>query len=299
MRLRRHFDRPYLSTSLREVWSRRWNMTASQLLREVVYDPVLAALEGRSLDRAEGSRSSAAGSAPAAQQKAQTASVAPAGGEPGSAAAAKAAKAARSPAVAASAAATAPIQPKGAAPAADATAPATDKPVVQAVETAAPAAPRRPSRGHMLTAQLAAFAASGLAHEMIVAYSNRVVTGEWGAFFLLQWVLSTGEALLDKALMRRVAAADAAAAAAAARVAGAAAGKPQAPRAAEDALTAVCRLLLNPWLRRLTTILLGWWSSHIVLWQPVSRYGLDRRVISNFSFGGSAVPKPLPVGVLT
>jgi hypothetical protein len=122
------------------------------------------------------------------------------------------------------------------------------------------------------------------------------VTGEWGAFFLLQWVLSTAEGLLDKALVRRVAAADAAAAAA--RDAGAAAGKPQEPRAAGDALTAVCRLLLNPWLRRLTTILLGWWSSHIVLWQPVSRYGLDRRVISNFSVGGGAVPKPLPAGVL-
>ncbi|TVU22674.1 hypothetical protein EJB05_32389, partial [Eragrostis curvula] len=42
MELERQFDRPYLSTSLREFWGRRWNLMVSAILRSAVYDPVRA-----------------------------------------------------------------------------------------------------------------------------------------------------------------------------------------------------------------------------------------------------------------
>uniref|UniRef100_A0ACD5YAK8 Uncharacterized protein n=1 Tax=Avena sativa TaxID=4498 RepID=A0ACD5YAK8_AVESA len=36
------FDRPYLASSLREFWGRRWNLMVSAILRPSVYDPVRA-----------------------------------------------------------------------------------------------------------------------------------------------------------------------------------------------------------------------------------------------------------------
>lgn len=39
-----HFDAPYLSCSLADYWSRRWNLTVGYVLRFVCYDPVI---EGR------------------------------------------------------------------------------------------------------------------------------------------------------------------------------------------------------------------------------------------------------------
>ncbi|TKW05016.1 hypothetical protein SEVIR_7G148300v4 [Setaria viridis] len=38
------FDRPYLSSSLRDFWGRRWNLSVSALLRQVVFRPVRARL---------------------------------------------------------------------------------------------------------------------------------------------------------------------------------------------------------------------------------------------------------------
>ncbi|TVU04169.1 hypothetical protein EJB05_50262, partial [Eragrostis curvula] len=42
MELEMQFDRPYLSSSLREFWGRRWNLMVSAILRSAVYDPVRA-----------------------------------------------------------------------------------------------------------------------------------------------------------------------------------------------------------------------------------------------------------------
>ena len=39
-----HFDRPWLTTSISEFWSVRWNLVVGALLRDLVYDPIL---EGR------------------------------------------------------------------------------------------------------------------------------------------------------------------------------------------------------------------------------------------------------------
>ncbi|KAF0935090.1 hypothetical protein E2562_030333 [Oryza meyeriana var. granulata] len=44
MELEPQFDRPYLSASLQDFWGRRWNLTASAVLRPAVYDPVKARL---------------------------------------------------------------------------------------------------------------------------------------------------------------------------------------------------------------------------------------------------------------
>jgi hypothetical protein len=40
--VRPQFVRPYLATSLRDLWGRRWNLPASAVLRAAVYDPVRA-----------------------------------------------------------------------------------------------------------------------------------------------------------------------------------------------------------------------------------------------------------------
>eukprot|EP00882_Tetradesmus_deserticola_P018829 GHRQ01020222.1.p1 GENE.GHRQ01020222.1~~GHRQ01020222.1.p1 ORF type:complete len:452 (+),score=111.69 GHRQ01020222.1:388-1743(+) len=41
MRLAPSFDRPYLSGSLTEFWSQRWNVTTTYLFRVMVYDPIV------------------------------------------------------------------------------------------------------------------------------------------------------------------------------------------------------------------------------------------------------------------
>ena len=38
-----HFDLPFLSTSLREFWGRRWNLYAGGLLKQSVFEPVMQA----------------------------------------------------------------------------------------------------------------------------------------------------------------------------------------------------------------------------------------------------------------
>lgn len=35
-----HFDYPFLSLSLRELWNRRWNISAGSILRQLVYEPI-------------------------------------------------------------------------------------------------------------------------------------------------------------------------------------------------------------------------------------------------------------------
>ena len=35
-----HFDSPFLSASVAEFWSKRWNLTIGNTLRTVVYDPI-------------------------------------------------------------------------------------------------------------------------------------------------------------------------------------------------------------------------------------------------------------------
>ena len=45
-RLQPHFDSPYLATSLRDFWGRRWNLTAANTLRFLVYEPILQGMPG-------------------------------------------------------------------------------------------------------------------------------------------------------------------------------------------------------------------------------------------------------------
>ena len=40
MPLSPHCDKPFLSASVSEFWSRRWNITVANTLRSLVYDPI-------------------------------------------------------------------------------------------------------------------------------------------------------------------------------------------------------------------------------------------------------------------
>ena len=40
LRISPHFDEPYLSHSIASFWGRRWNLTASNVLRFLVYDTI-------------------------------------------------------------------------------------------------------------------------------------------------------------------------------------------------------------------------------------------------------------------
>ncbi|KAL6841608.1 hypothetical protein ACP4OV_028547 [Aristida adscensionis] len=40
LKVKPHFDRPYLSTSVQDFWGRRWNLVVSAVLRRSVYDPL-------------------------------------------------------------------------------------------------------------------------------------------------------------------------------------------------------------------------------------------------------------------
>jgi hypothetical protein len=46
MEIEPQFDRPYVASSLRDFWGRRWNLVVSAILRPSVYDPVRARREG-------------------------------------------------------------------------------------------------------------------------------------------------------------------------------------------------------------------------------------------------------------
>ena len=41
IRVAPHFDEPYLSTSFKDWWSRRWNLTVGNCLRFLIYDPII------------------------------------------------------------------------------------------------------------------------------------------------------------------------------------------------------------------------------------------------------------------
>lgn len=36
-----HFDRPWMTTSISEFWSSRWNLVIGALLRDLVYKPIM------------------------------------------------------------------------------------------------------------------------------------------------------------------------------------------------------------------------------------------------------------------
>lgn len=40
IRIAPHFDTPYLSTSVASFWGKRWNLTASNSLRTIIYDTI-------------------------------------------------------------------------------------------------------------------------------------------------------------------------------------------------------------------------------------------------------------------
>ena len=46
-----HFDRPFLSSSLTDFWSRRWNLNTGYTMRFMIYDPIC---EGRLIKKEEG-----------------------------------------------------------------------------------------------------------------------------------------------------------------------------------------------------------------------------------------------------
>jgi hypothetical protein len=230
VRLRPHFRQPYLSVSLADFWARRWNMTASSLLREVVYEPIC----------------DSGNHGVARQQTASgTGSVMTAGG--------------------AVSGASKPSAPDNEVPGKLA-APNPDVSGIHSgmqssgAEAARPkhAQHTHPSTARMLLAQLAAFTASGVAHEIILAYANRVITGEWFLFFFGHGVLTVAEALVDRWMRRRV------------------------KSESGGIVSGVCRVFLHPWLRRPLTLAVMALTAELAFWPPVERAGLDMRCLRNF-----------------
>lgn len=46
IRIKPHFNRPFIATSFRSFWAHRWNLTVSNCFRQAVYEPALEALLG-------------------------------------------------------------------------------------------------------------------------------------------------------------------------------------------------------------------------------------------------------------
>jgi len=231
VRLRPHFRQPYLSVSLADFWARRWNMTASSLLREVVYEPICDA--GSHILAPQGA-ARGAGSVVIAGSNVSGASEPSVPGKE--------------------------VPDKLAASTLDAAGIRSDV-QTSIAEAAHPKHPHHthPSTARMLLAQLAAFTASGIAHEVILAYANRVITGEWFLFFFGHGVLTVAEALVDR-WMRRCVKSD-----------------------AGGIVSGVCRVLLHPWLRRPLTLAVMALTAELAFWPPVERAGLDMRCLQNFA----------------
>jgi hypothetical protein len=230
VRLRPHFRQPYLSVSLADFWARRWNMTASSLLREVVYEPICDA--GSHIDPPQ-----AAAGAAGCDITAETALFG--------------ASKSLVPDI--------HVSDKLAACSQDAAGIRGD------VQTSIAEAAHRthahfahPSTTRMLLAQLAAFTASGVAHEIILAYANRVITGEWFLFFFGHGVLTVVEALVDRWMRRHL------------------------KSGMGGIVSGICRVLLHPWLRRPLTLAVMALTAELAFWPPVERAGLDMRCLRNF-----------------
>ena len=146
---------PPQSASLAEFWARRWNNTVGLTLRSLCYDPII---EGRLIKP------------PAEQQQRGS------GGGMGKGAAANGGggEAAAAAAAAAEVVASARAQPQSQPPGKGVTAPPPPPP------------PPPPPRARRFAATLAVFAASGLAHELVLAYV--MAPFAWGicAFFIVQ-----------------------------------------------------------------------------------------------------------------
>ena len=45
LKLEHNFDRPWLSQSVQELWSRRYNLVFGTVLRDIVYDPICESVQ--------------------------------------------------------------------------------------------------------------------------------------------------------------------------------------------------------------------------------------------------------------
>jgi hypothetical protein len=109
-------------------------------------------------------------------------------------------------------------------------------------------------------AVLATFAVSGLEHELIMLYCNHAVYGNMLAFFMLHGIATVLEAGVSRASRG--------------------AAKPAGSRALQPSAKASARML---WLRRATVTLIVSATAELAWWPSFIRYGLDKRLISEWS----------------
>lgn len=162
-----HFDQPFLSTSVRELWARRWNISAGSILRELVYWPVCDVLTGKPLVV----QHPTAASEFQQQQHARKRDSSPQPSAQG-------------------------LRQRG-----DRT--AAGNAAVADTAAAAPGDTSKPPQWVRLVAAVATFAMSGLQHELIMFYCSgwRGVTGRMFAFFTIQVAAILGEMVLERMLL--------------------------------------------------------------------------------------------------
>eukprot|EP00878_Enallax_costatus_P017806 GHUV01018710.1.p1 GENE.GHUV01018710.1~~GHUV01018710.1.p1 ORF type:complete len:426 (+),score=120.91 GHUV01018710.1:134-1411(+) len=207
------FDKPWLSTSFADYWSRRWNLTVTYMLRVLIYEPVM---EGRLVpadvadSSAEQHSSKAAGSLRPSQPPA--AAAAPAGPEEE----ASAVNGIDSKPTFGAVAPTSTIDISATAGAVTATSNGHHSsadtlkkctPAANGSQSDAVSYTKASSSGSMtkkqrllrrLAALQATFAFSGIWHLLIFYYATGLVTWHWFAFFSVQAPIMAVEAILIK-----------------------------------------------------------------------------------------------------
>jgi hypothetical protein len=202
------FDKPWLSTSFADYWSRRWNLTTTYMLRVLIYEPVM---EGRlvpaDVDSSGAENSNGRQTTELNQARTPTAAAAPAGSEDDTTATDPASLKLSTSAISNSICVNAtagPVVTSGGGT-------DTGRPAAEAHNNTADSKTATGSNGasgltvsrkQLLVRRLAAlqatFAFSGAWHALIFYYATGLITPHWFVFFSVQAPIMAIEAILIK-----------------------------------------------------------------------------------------------------
>ncbi|KAG2496349.1 hypothetical protein HYH03_005579 [Edaphochlamys debaryana] len=294
MPLQPAMNNPFASTSVREFWGHRYNQIVSSILQETVFLPMLegrwVAERPRALER-KGSDSAASSTGPPdpGPPLDPYTPPSPADAFDRDAPAANGAASAAGP--------DAGLRRRKAPPGAAFVAAEGEAGAMGAADGglagAVPRAAGRPLRGRRLLAMVAAFAVSGVMHEVCIGYMCHFrLEGSWRMllFFLVQPLIILAQeaataVLLPAGLKRRLAAArrrerelEAGEEQGTLTTALAGSGGKAAPTEHPDWVVAVVRLV-----QRVLTLLLVLGSADLLFWSPFETCGIDVRGLGEFS----------------